>query len=108
MLGVELGVLLLALGIVRAGVVAWESGRRRAATPHPDGRQLAARAPALNADDPTAGPEASKVLVRARPEAGRFQSVDETVVEALRLLEAGEEPSASPRDEPHGRLRNGA
>lgn len=40
-----------------------------------------------------------KELVRAQLEAGRFQSVDEVVVEALRLLQEREELFASHRDQ---------
>lgn len=49
--------------------------------------------------DLTALPDEVKELVRAQLEAGRFQSVDEVVVEALRLLQEREELFASHRDE---------
>jgi putative addiction module CopG family antidote len=43
-------------------------------------------------------PEEAKDLVRAQIEAGHFQSVDEVVCEALRLLHEREELFASQRD----------
>jgi hypothetical protein len=49
--------------------------------------------------DLTALPDEVKELVRAQLETGRFQSVDEVVVEALPLLQEREELFASHRDE---------
>lgn len=49
--------------------------------------------------DLTALPDKVKELVRAHLEAGRFQSVDEVVCEALRLLQEREDLFASHRDE---------
>jgi antitoxin ParD1/3/4 len=48
--------------------------------------------------DQTSLPDEVKELVRAQLEAGRFQSVDEVVCEALRLLQEREELFASQRD----------
>jgi antitoxin ParD1/3/4 len=70
--------------------------------------------------DLTSLPDEVKELVRAQLEAGRFQSVDEVVCEALRLLHEREELFASQRDvlrsqiaegvaaEVRGELRDGA
>ena len=49
--------------------------------------------------DLTTLPDEVKELVRAQLEAGRFQSVDEVVVEALRLLQEREQLFDSHRDE---------
>lgn len=46
-------------------------------------------------------------IVRAQIEAGRFQSVDEVVVEALRLLQEREELFASHRDELRAQIAEG-
>jgi antitoxin ParD1/3/4 len=70
--------------------------------------------------DLTALPDEVKELLRAQLETGRFQSVEEVVCEALRLLHEREELFASQRDvlrsqiaegvaaEQRGELRNGA
>jgi antitoxin ParD1/3/4 len=57
--------------------------------------------------DLTALPDEVKDLVRAQIEAGRFQSVDEVVVEALRLLQEREELFASHRDELRAQIAEG-
>jgi putative addiction module CopG family antidote len=65
-------------------------------------------------------PDEVKELVRAQLDAGHFQSVDEVVCEALRLLHEREEPFASQREvlrsqvaegvaaDERGELRDGA
>jgi antitoxin ParD1/3/4 len=52
-------------------------------------------------------PEEVKELVRAQIEAGRFQSVDEVVCEALRLLQEREDLFASHRDELRAQVAEG-
>jgi len=78
------------------------------------------RADTLRFMDLTSLPDEVKELVRAQLEAGHFQSVDEVVCEALRLLHEREELFASQRDvlrsqiaegvaaEERGELRDGA
>jgi putative addiction module CopG family antidote len=70
--------------------------------------------------DLTSLPDEVKELVRAQLESGRFQSVDEVVCEALRVLHEREKLFGSQRDvlrgqitdgvvaEDRGELRNGA
>lgn len=57
--------------------------------------------------DLTTLPDEVKELVRAQIEAGRFQSVDEVVVEALRLLQEREELFASHRDQLRAQIAEG-
>jgi antitoxin ParD1/3/4 len=57
--------------------------------------------------DLTALPDEVKDLVRAQLEAGRFQTVDEVVVEALRLLQEREELFVSQRDELRSQIAEG-
>lgn len=57
--------------------------------------------------DLTALPDAVKELVRAQIEAGRFQSVDEVVVETLRLLQEREELFASRGNELRAQIAEG-
>ena len=52
-------------------------------------------------------PEEVKALVRAQLEAGRFQSVDEVVCAALRLLHEREELFASHREELRAQIAEG-
>ena len=52
-------------------------------------------------------PEEVKELVRAQIEAGHFQSVDEVVCEALRLLQEREDLFASHRDELRAQIAEG-
>ncbi len=52
-------------------------------------------------------PDEVKELVRAQLEAGNFQSVDEVVCEALRLLQEREELFASHRDELRAQIAEG-
>jgi antitoxin ParD1/3/4 len=78
------------------------------------------RADILHRMDLKSLPDEVKELVRAQLEAGRFQSVDEVVCAALRLLHEREELFASQRDvmrseiaegvaaEERGEFRNGA
>lgn len=58
--------------------------------------------------DLTTVPDEVKEVVRAQLEAGRFQSVDEVVVEALRLLQEREELFASRRDEVRAQIAEGS
>ncbi len=57
--------------------------------------------------DLTMLPDEVRELVRAQIEAGRFQSVDDVVVEALRLLQEREELFASHRDELRAQIAEG-
>jgi antitoxin ParD1/3/4 len=57
--------------------------------------------------DLTALPDEVKELVRAQIEAGHFQSVDEVVCEALRLLQEREELFASHREELRAQIAEG-
>jgi putative addiction module CopG family antidote len=57
--------------------------------------------------DLTALPDEVKELVRAQLEAVRFQSVDEVVCEALRLLHEREELFASHREELRAQIAEG-
>jgi antitoxin ParD1/3/4 len=57
--------------------------------------------------DLTALPDEMKDLVRARIDAGRFQSVDEVVVEALRLLQERAELFVSHRDKLRAKVADG-
>ena len=57
--------------------------------------------------DLTALPDEVKELVRAQIEAGHFQSVDEVVCEALRLLQEREELFASQRDALRAQIAEG-
>jgi antitoxin ParD1/3/4 len=57
--------------------------------------------------DLTTLPDEVKELVRAQLEAGRFQSVDEVVVEALRLLQEREELFASHREQLRAQIAEG-
>lgn len=57
--------------------------------------------------DLTALPDEVRELVRAQIEAGRFQSVDEVVCEALRLLQEREELFASHREELRAQIAEG-
>jgi antitoxin ParD1/3/4 len=52
-------------------------------------------------------PDEVKELVRAQLEAGRFQSVDEVVVEALRLLQEREQLFDSHRGELRAQVADG-
>ena len=52
-------------------------------------------------------PDEVKELVQAQLEAGRFQSVDEVVCEALRILHEREELFASRRDELRAQVAEG-
>jgi antitoxin ParD1/3/4 len=52
-------------------------------------------------------PEEVKELVRAQIEAGHFQSVDEVVCEALRLLQERQDLFASHRDELRAQIAEG-
>jgi antitoxin ParD1/3/4 len=52
-------------------------------------------------------PDEVKELVRAQIEAGHFQSVDEVVCEALRLLQEREELFASQRDALRAQIAEG-
>jgi antitoxin ParD1/3/4 len=52
-------------------------------------------------------PEEVKELVRAQLEAGHFQSVDEVICEALRLLREREELFASQREELRAQIAEG-
>ena len=52
-------------------------------------------------------PAEVKELVRAQLETGRFQSVDEVVCEALRILREREELFASHRDELRAQISEG-
>lgn len=58
--------------------------------------------------DLSALPDEVKELVRAQIEAGHFQSVDEVVCEALRLLQEREELFASQRDALRAQIAEGA
>ena len=57
--------------------------------------------------DLSALPDEVKELVRAQIEAGHFQSVDEVVCEALRLLQEREELFASQRDALRAQIAEG-
>ena len=57
--------------------------------------------------DLTALPDEVKELVRAQIEAGHFQSVDEVVCEALRLLQEREDLFASQRDALRAQIAEG-
>lgn len=57
--------------------------------------------------DLTALPDEVKELVRAQIEAGRFQSVDEVVCEALRLLQEREALFASHHEELRAQIAEG-
>ena len=57
--------------------------------------------------DLTALPDEVKELVRAQIEAGHFQSVDEVVCEALRILQEREELFASQRDALRAQIAEG-
>jgi len=57
--------------------------------------------------DLSALPDEVKELVRAQIEAGHFQSVDEVVCEALRILQEREELFASQRDALRAQIAEG-
>lgn len=57
--------------------------------------------------DLTSLPDEVKELVRAQLEAGHFQSVDEVVCEALRILREREELFASHRDQLRAQIAEG-
>jgi Arc/MetJ-type ribon-helix-helix transcriptional regulator len=61
----------------------------------------------LSRVDRSALPDEGKVLARAPLETGRFQSVDEAMVEALRLLQEREELFAAHRDELRAQIAEG-
>lgn len=99
---------LLEGGIPFRAVRGWNRGARgRPIGTRPVGRggprSQAKRGPSAGAGilprmDLKSLPEEAKDLVRAQIEAGHFQSVDEVVCEALRLLHEREELFASQRD----------
>ena len=86
-----------------AGGVRRPSQRR----PHPGQESRSLRAVILPCMDLTALPDEVKELVRAQLEAGHFQSVDEVVCEALRLLQEREELFASHREALRAQIAQG-
>ena len=81
------------------------AGRVWPPQPRPGGPP--SRAGILVAMDLKSLPDEVKELVRAQLEAGHFQSVDEVVCEALRLLHEREELFASHREELRAQIAEG-